>query len=170
MLRALILRRIATEERRVGMPLTYVRHMVRTSLRAFFRYALFIPMSRYRRRLPADAFHVARLVATVREDCGTCVQIVVNLARTDGIAPEVLDAVLANRVEALPQLLQDVFRFTVAVIDATYDEQELRDRLRARYGEEALIELAFAIATARVFPVTKRALGYAVSCSKVFRV
>lgn len=40
-------------------------------------------------------------------------------------------------------------------------------RLRERYGEEGLVELALAIASARVFPVTKRALGYALSCSKV---
>jgi alkylhydroperoxidase family enzyme len=167
MLRALVLTRIATEERRLGMPLDYVKYIVRTSLAAFFRYTLFLPMSRYRHRLPADAFYVARLIATAREDCGSCVQIVVNLARKSGVRAEVLEAVLANRIEPLTDDLQDVFRFTHSVLDANYDEADLRQRLQSRYGEEAMIELAFAIATARVFPVTKRALGYAVSCSSM---
>src|SRR5262245_62982504 len=127
MVRSLIARRIAQEEHRVGVPLDYVRHILQTSLTAFRKYAMFIPMSRHRVRLPADVFHTARLVATSREDCGTCVQIVVNLARRAGVAPPVIDAVLAGRVEALPDHLQDVYRFTVAVLDATYGEGELRE-------------------------------------------
>jgi alkylhydroperoxidase family enzyme len=167
MIRKLIARRLEAEERRAGVPLDYIRFILRTSFASFIKYALFIPMSRHRRKLPADAFHVARLVATRSEDCGTCVQIVVNLARQDGLPPALIQAVLAGGTEAMPDDLADVYRFTLAVLQASYDEGELRERLRTRYGEEALIELAFAIATVRVFPITKRALGYAVSCSKV---
>ena len=167
MIRSLIARRLNYEERRIGLPLEYVRHILRTSTAAFIRYACFIPMSRYRRRLPADAFHVARLVATQRQDCGTCVQIVVNLARRDDVSASTIGAVLEARLDSLSPDLQDVYRFTTAIVEATYDEDALRERLRERYGEDGLIELAFAIATAQVFPVTKRALGYAVSCSKV---
>ena len=167
MLRSWITRRVDAEERRAGVPLEYVRHILRVSLPAFMRYAAFIPMSRYRRRLPADAFHVARLVATRRQDCGSCVQIVVNLARRDGLGSTTIADVLAARVDALPSELQDVYRFAEAVVDATYDEGPLRERLRSRYGEEALVELALAIASAQVFPVAKRALKYAISCSRV---
>jgi hypothetical protein len=39
--------------------------------------------------------------------------------------------------------------------------------MRLRYGDEGLVELALAIASCRTFPVTKRVLGYAVSCSDV---
>ena len=39
--------------------------------------------------------------------------------------------------------------------------------LRQRYGDQGLIELALAIASSRTFPVTKRVLGFAVSCSQV---
>jgi hypothetical protein len=52
----------------------------------------------------------------------------------------------------------------------TTDEEKaapLRESLRARLGEEALIELSFAIAAARVFPTVKRGLGYATSCALV---
>lgn len=167
MLRWLVARRVASEERRVGVPLHYVRHILRTSRAAFIRYVMFIPMSRYRKRLPADAFHVARIVATRAQDCGTCLQIVINLARRDRVPTEIISAALDRRIDSLPAELQDVYQFTTAVVEATYDEEPLRERLRERYGEEGLIEMAFAIATAQMFPVTKRALGYAVSCSKV---
>jgi alkylhydroperoxidase family enzyme len=167
MLQWFVIRRIEQEERRVGVPLDYVRHIFRTSRSAFRKYAMFVPMSRHRKRLPVDVFHTARLIATRREDCGTCVQIVVNLARRAGVAPHVIDDVLSGRIESLPDHLKDVYRFTIAVLEATYDEGELRERLRSRYGDEGLVELAFDIATARMFPVIKRTLGYAVSCSKV---
>src|SRR5260370_41116536 len=41
----------------------------------------------------------------------------------------------------------------------------LRERIRLRYGDEGLIEMALAIATCRGFPTIKHALGYAVSCA-----
>lgn len=43
----------------------------------------------------------------------------------------------------------------------------MRALLNSRYGEEGLVELALGIAAARVFPVTKRAFGYATSCALV---
>ena len=36
----------------------------------------------------------------------------------------------------------------------TWDEGELRDKLRGQMGEVAFVELAMAIATGRVYPVT----------------
>ena len=35
------------------------------------------------------------------------------------------------------------------------------------YGDRGLVELALAIASCRVFPITKRALGYGTSCAAV---
>ena len=78
-----------------------------------------------------------------------------------------VNAVLNNRPEELTPELADVHRFAKAVVEASGGEEELRQRLRERYGEEGLVELALGIAAARVFPVTKRALGYATSCALV---
>ncbi len=89
-----------------------------------------------------------------------------NLARKDGVPAEVVRAVLNNRPEELTPELADVHRFAKAVVEASGGEAELRERLRERY-EEGLVELALGIAAARVFPVTKRALGYATSCALV---
>jgi hypothetical protein len=166
MLRYLLSKRLDAEERRLGVPLEYARYILRTSLSAFAKYAMFMPMARHRERLPADALFTARLVATVREDCGTCVQIVVNNGRKARVPADVIHALLAGRVEALPEHLRQVHRFTMSVLDGN-DGGELREEIRRRYGDEGLIDLAFAVATARVFPTTKRVLGYAISCSRV---
>jgi alkylhydroperoxidase family enzyme len=167
MLRRLVLRRLDAEERRLGgVSVEYLRHIARTSLPAFLKFALFTPLAAHRKKLPADAYHLARVVAVQHEDCGACVQIEVNLARQDNVAPALLRAALKDRFAELPPELADACRFARAISEQT-DDAELRERLRAHYGEEALVELALGIAAARVFPTTKRALGYATSCSLV---
>jgi alkylhydroperoxidase family enzyme len=167
MIRKLILKRLDKEERSLGESLDYVRHLVRTSLPAFFKFALFTPLSQHRRKLPPAPYRVARIVATRDEDCGTCVQIEVNLARKDGVPADVIRAVLNNRPEDLTRELADVYHFAKSVVEASGGEEELRERMRQTYGEQGLVELALGIAAARVFPVTKRALGYATSCALV---
>jgi alkylhydroperoxidase family enzyme len=167
MLRSLISRGIDAQERYVGVPMAYARVILRTSIAALIKYALIMPMANHRQRLPPDELFTARLVATRREDCGTCVQIVVNLARKAGVPADLIQAVLAGAVATLPERVQDVYRFTEIVVEGNDDAAELRERIRRRHGDEGLVDLALAIAAARVFPTTKRVLGYAVSCSKV---
>ncbi len=167
MIRYLILKQLDKEERSLGESVDYVRHILRSSLPAFFKFALFTPLAQHRRKLPATPYRVARIVATQDEDCGTCVQIEVNLARKDGVPGDLILAVLNNRPEDLTPELAEVYRFTKAVVEASGEDGELRQRIRERYGEEGLVELALGIAAARVFPVTKRALGYATSCALV---
>ena len=90
-----------------------------------------------------------------------------NEVKKAGVPAEILRAVLDGRLDDLPEELRDVYRFAEAVVKASGEEDAFRERIRARYGDEGLIEMALAIASCRVFPTTKRALGYAVSCSKV---
>ena len=167
MIRRLILKRLDKEERSLGESVEYLRHLLRTSLPAFFKFALFTPLAQHRRKLPPAPYRVARIVATRDEDCGTCVQIEVNLARQEGVPAAVIRAVLNHRPDDLPPALADVYRFARSVVEASGGDEELRERVRARYGEEGLVELALGIAAARVFPVVKRALGYATSCALV---
>lgn len=165
MLRRLILSRIAAAEKHLGVPLDYCRFMIRTSLRASFKFAKFLSVDEYHRVLPPGPCYVARIVAVRDEDCGTCVQIAVNQAKKAGVPPDHLRAVLERRLEALPEELREAYCFAEAVVTRNGDEDVLRERIRLRYGDEGLIEMALAIASCRVFPVTKRALGYAVSCT-----
>jgi alkylhydroperoxidase family enzyme len=167
MLRRFILGRIAAAEKELGASLEYCRYIVRVSLRASFKFAKFLSVDEYRRVLPPGPCYVARIVAVRDEDCGSCVQIAVNQAKKAGMPAEVLHAVLDGRPQDLNEELSDAYRFAEAVVTQNGEEDALRERIRLKYGDEGLIEMALAIASCRVFPITKRALGYAVSCSAV---
>jgi alkylhydroperoxidase family enzyme len=162
-----MLSRIAATEKKWGVSLEYCRFIVRVSLRATFKFAKFLAVDGYRRVLPAAPCAVVRIVAVRHEDCGTCVQIAVNQAREAGVPSEILRAVLARQPDTLPEELRDAYHFAEAVVTAGGELDMLRERIRLQYGDEGLIEMALAIASCRVFPITKRALGYAVSCSAV---
>jgi alkylhydroperoxidase family enzyme len=167
MIRALVLRKLDSVEKELGASVDYLRFMVGVSLRAFFKFARILPLAQYRRVLPVEPHYVAVIVATRDEDCGTCVQIGVNQAKKAGVPVAVIRNVLDRQPDQLPDELADVYRFTESVVTPLGDDDELRERIRKRYGDEGLIELALAMASCRVFPITKRALGYAKSCSLV---
>ncbi|CAN5582304.1 hypothetical protein BH23BAC4_BH23BAC4_10780 [soil metagenome] len=167
MLGRLIERRLRAEEAHLGASLDYLRHLLRLSRSAFFKFSLITPVSRHRRALPPGPYHVARIVAVQDADCGTCLQIEVNLAREADVPGSLLRALIEGRIGDLPPDLQDVAAFASSVAQADGEEDEWRPALLERYGEEGVAELALAIAMARVFPTLKRGLGYAKSCSLV---
>lgn len=154
-------------ERSLGVKLDYAHYLAEKSPRALRALGKLAPLSRFRRALPPEAWHVAGLVSSMREDCGTCVQIHVNLAVQDGMKRDWLDAVLRRAPEELPPHLHDVYRFAESILDGDPAQMELREDLRKLYGDEGLVELSFAISGARIFPAIKKTLGFAVSCSRV---
>jgi alkylhydroperoxidase family enzyme len=167
MLRWLIRRKLDAEEKKLGESVDYLRHIVDVSPAAFLRFASILPLANSRNTLPKEPWFVAQLVTLQHEDCGTCLQIGVNLARQAGVESAMIRAVLAGDEHLLPNDLADVARFTKAILTASDDDDALRQTLRERYGERGLIELAYAIAGSRIPPTVKRTLGYAKSCSLV---
>ena len=167
MLGFLVRRKIRSAEKKLGEPLDYLREMFDRAPGAFWEFAKVAKAAGYRDKLPAAPFHVARLVAVRIQDCGPCVQTVVNLAKADGVDPAVLKTVLAGDFDALPESLKDVARFSEAVTCGNGDEETYRDRLRSVFGDEAMVELALAITLCQTFPILKRGLGHAKSCSLV---
>jgi alkylhydroperoxidase family enzyme len=169
----IVARQIEKQEQRLGASMEYVKHIAHVAPSAFLKFMRFMPLAAHRKRLPVEAFAVAKIIATQSEDCGTCVQIAVNMARQDNVSVEIIRATVQNRPQDLPVTLQDIYHFAQATAqtsssESTPDEvNQLRERLRGQWGEEALVEIALAIASAKVFPTTKRVLGYAQSCSLV---
>lgn len=163
MLRPLLRSAIRQQEKNLEAPLDYLREIADSSPAAFFKFALLAPLGTHRRQLPPVAWHLARVTATFAEDCGTCAQIAITLARRDHVPADLLRAVIAGDDAALTPELRDVYRYTRTIV-AGHDDAELRETLRTRYGAEALIELALTIATSRLIPTLKRALGHATSC------
>lgn len=165
MLGWLVNRQIAARERFLGVPLNYLREMYRVAPRLFFRFGKAAALASYHGVLPRPALHVANLVTTRLEDCGECQQIGVNLARKDQVPAEVIRAAVQGDFAALPAPLGEVARFAEAVATGSGADVELRETLRAQYGDAGLVELSVAIAVARMFPAVKRGMGYAASCS-----
>ena len=167
MIRHMILLRLAREERRLGESVEYVRHILRVSLRAFFRFSKIFSIAEYRDELPADAYHVARIVAARGEDCGTCVQIEINLAKANGVSSEILCTVINQSPDALPPPISDVYQFVEMVVQSTEEDDSLRRNIIEHYGERGLVELALAIGASRFFPIVKRTLGHATQCANI---
>jgi alkylhydroperoxidase family enzyme len=167
MLGFLVRRKIRSTEKKLGEPLDYLREMYDKAPGAFWEFAKVAKAAGYRAKLPAAPFHVARLVAVRIQDCGPCVQTCVNLAKEDGVEPALLKSALAGNFDALPESLRDVARFAEAVTSGSGEEDAYRERLRSVFGDEAMVELALAITLCQMFPILKRGLGHAKSCSLV---
>jgi len=166
MIQTLINRQIGALEIQLGEPLEYLRYIGAHARRALFKFGLFMPLASHRRVVPVDALSVAHLVASRHQDCGTCVQIALNVAAQNGVPDAVMQAAWQGLPEALLPELADVYRFAVAVVEQDDEAADaLRERIRTHYGDEGLVELALAIATAQVFPIAKRGLGFAKSCT-----
>jgi AhpD family alkylhydroperoxidase len=164
MLSWLINRKITKAERELGVSLDYARWIAKASLPATLRMAKFTKLL-HAHRGPATAVHVASIVGSMADDCGSCVQIGVNLARKAGVSREILEAVVRRAPETLPADLADVYRFAEAATLNAPELDDFRERVRDRYGDAGLIEIALAVAMHRVYPTLKRGLGFAKSCS-----
>jgi hypothetical protein len=163
MMRNLIERIIGKKEQTFGVSLEYLREIAGESETAFLKFGLFAPLAGHRKHLPKDAWHLARLAATMAEDCVSSVQIVASQARSEGIPSALIKTALAGTLDELPMDLALVIRFADVVAKGG-DNEYLRNRLIRIYGRPAVNELALAVATARVFPALKRGMGRAQSC------
>jgi len=166
MIRWLLSRRVNRMERYLGVPVDETRYILKHSVKALLACGGLTKISRYHGTLPADVYATAKIAAYRQEDCGSCLQITVNLARKAGVPAELIRDLIAGRTKALPEALRDVYQFAEEQANRT-DNPALRERLRQRYGDHGLIALALAITSARTFPTLKRALGYATSCSRM---
>ena len=161
---ALVERIIQNQEETLGAPLDYLRSVAGTSPSAFVKLGAAAPLTQHRRHAPPSVWHLARLAATRVQDCGTCVQIVVNQARADGVAAATLRAALDGGDLGPDEHV--ALRYGEAVA-ARRDAGGAVEAARERFGEAILVELALAVATAQLFPVLKRGLGQDVACALV---
>lgn len=163
----MINRQLDSLERRLGESVDYLRHVARTSTVAFLKFMGFVPLAAHRGTTPRNLLFAARFVAMKHEDCGTCLQIVVNQALKEQVSTETVTAMIAGRDAALDSETRLAVAFARAVLEDSSEQEWLRGELRTAVGERALVDISLAIATARVFPTLKRSLGYAVSCRAV---
>src|SRR5215470_10574884 len=167
MLNWLIKRQIAAFERTYGYDASYVRDILEVDRSAFMRFAKAASLSKYSKGLPRAAWFAAGIAAVMAEDCGPCTQLAVTMAEREGIAPEILRAIVAGDVQAMPEDVALAIRFTKAVLAHDPSADALREQIVQRWGKPAAVSLAFAITTSRIYPTVKYALGHGQACRRV---
>lgn len=152
-------------EKKLGVSLDYMRAVAADAPAAFRLLGRFSALGHSLRPRDVHAAHLAGLGAALHDDCGTCVQISINLARADGVAEDALRRAVMGEAATLPAPLADSFRFGQAVAANDPEMHEMRERLEHALGKQAVIEMALGIAFARFYPTVKRALGFSRSCA-----
>jgi len=163
----LIKRRIAAFDRAYGYDSSYVRHLLDVDTGAVLKFARVMGITNYRKSVPVAAWYAAKLSATLAEDCGPCAQLVVTMAERDGVASGVLEAIIVGDERAMPEDALLGMRFAKAVMAHDPVADDLRTDIVRRWGERALVSLAFAVTAARIFPTVKYALGHGQACRRV---
>jgi len=167
MLRWLLRKRIDAFDRDYGYDSSYMREILSADPDAAIKLSKVMGLARYRKGVPADVYSAAGLVGTMAEDCGPCTQLGVTMAEREGVAPEVLRAVLSGDTRAMSEDVLLAYRFAHAVLAHDTEANPLRERIVAKWGERGLISLGFALTMARFFPTLKYAMGHGQACSRV---
>ncbi len=167
MLKWLIRNRIAAFEQSFGYDMTYARELLATDVRAFLAFAKVQGLGSYRKGVPREVHHAAKLVGAMSEDCGPCTQLCVSMALRDGVDPRLLAAVLRGEDEKLTPELDLGVRFARAALAHDPAADELRETIVATWGPRAVISIAFALAAARIYPTVKYALGHGRACQRI---
>lgn len=149
-----------------GVSMDFAYHLRDVAPSRLWRFTFIKVIEGDRKHTPADVYHAAGMAAAMTEDCGPCVQIHVNLALKDGVDADVLRSLATRRLDKVPADVALGFKYGEAVSKGEMAD-EMRDQIRAKWGEKGLIELAFAIAAARFYPALKRGMGYAHTCERV---
>jgi hypothetical protein len=123
----------------------------------------FMAATMHRHDAPADLFHMARMGATLVEDCGPCALTAAQGALADGVDRDLVNAAL--RADPPEGDMQTAFVFGAAIARQAAEAVTLGDAIEAEYGRSVRLELAMTAATVRAYPAMKRGLGLTKSCS-----
>jgi hypothetical protein len=167
MLRWLFRRTVRVFERQWNYDASYLQEIIDTSPYAAWRFMTATRLGSYNRDVPIAALIAAGITAVRSEDCGPCTQLGVAMAERRGVSSEVLRAVLRDDVKAMPDDVALAWRFTKAVLAHDPAADDYRAVILERWGPRAVVTLAFAITTARIYPTVKYAMGHGKACTRI---
>ena len=155
-------------EKRYDYDAAYLHDLLSAGPRALTAFLGVQKLSGYREGAPPEALAAAGLVATLAEDCGSCVQIGVRIAQEQGVSPAVLRGVLTGDLALMGADAGLAYGFAQASLARDLERADpLRDEVLRRWGPRGLAALALAMASARVYPTVKYAMGHGRTCSQV---
>jgi AhpD family alkylhydroperoxidase len=153
-------RKVAQFERVNHYDMGYARSILEANPRAMLALHRAGALAQYRGPLSATARYGIKLVAALHEDCGPCLQLCVSMALAAGVPRETIASVICREPTRDPDT-DLVVNFARAVLAKEVEETELRERVVARFGQDGLTTVAFALTGTRMYPMLKAVLGYA---------
>jgi hypothetical protein len=131
---------------------------------AFEKFLHFMPATMHRNQAPASLFHMARVGATLAEDCGPCALTAAHGALADGVSRELVNSALqGGRDLSADEKL--AFQFGQFIANHSADAFSLGDAIEKAFGRSTRVELALTAALVRGYPAVKRGLGLSKACS-----
>ena len=115
MLKLMLSRQLDRFQRTWSYDASYLRRLLAVSSVSLLKFSLVSSMAP-RDAAPPAALAAAEIVATLSEDCGPCVQLVVDMAAAAGVAPEVLRAILSGDQDAMGQDAGIAWRYARATL------------------------------------------------------
>ena len=167
MVRWILRRTVKAFERQWNYDASYLREIIEVSPRAAWRFFSAARLGTYRRDVPLEALVAAGITAVRSEDCGPCTQLGIQMAEQQGVRPDVLRAILKEDVAAMPDDVALAWRFTKAVLAHDPAADDYRAVILERWGRRAVVTLAFAITTARIYPTVKYTMGHGKACTRI---
>jgi hypothetical protein len=167
MLRWFLRRQVAAFERSCNYDASYLRALIDIDPRAMLAFGRLQAIVNYRKDVPPTVYAAAGLVAVMQEDCGPCTQLGIDMAQRGGVDSAVLRAIVTRDFAAMPEEVALAARFTEATLGRSAEADGLREQVVRRFGQRALISLAFAMLAARMYPTLKYALGYGQACTRL---
>jgi hypothetical protein len=167
MLSRLLRRRLDGFARSFDYDVTHMKQVLAASRQAFIRLSRVQAMDKYREEVPPAPWYAAKLAATLHEDCGSCTQLVADMALRGQVPAGTIRAVIAGQDQAMDADVRLGYRFARAVLAHDPDADGLRAEVLAHWGQRGLVSLAFAITTSRMYPTLKYALGHGHACTVV---
>lgn len=168
MLKTIMSAAIGRFEKRYDYDATYVRDLLEASPKALRAFQGVRTLSGFQEGAPPAALAAARIVATLVEDCGPCVQIAVKLGEEAGVPAEMLRGILSGDHDRMGPDVSLVYRFAKASLARDMETTDpLRDQVLERWGPKGLSAIALAMAAVRVYPTLKYAMGHGKTCSRV---
>ncbi len=167
MLRSLLRQGFARFGRRYRYDTSYLEELAEAYPGKAVRFALLGTHASHHGYVPTDAFYAAKLRSARLADCGPCVGLVTAMGLEAGVPESILRAILEGRPEDLPEACALAYRYAGAMLGSEAVLPELCREIELRFGRRGLWDLACAVAWGQFYPVLKRGLGRAESCSLI---
>ena len=101
MLKWFLRRQIAAFERTWNYDASYLRDVLDADPRAMMAFSRVTAFGQYHKDVPLAVFCAAGIVGAMREDCGPCTQLGIDMAQRNGVDSAVLRAIVARDINAV---------------------------------------------------------------------